>query len=182
MIGVVFAKCANRTRGTRWPYKCHTNTVWERLTVRPWKWPCLFIVFLPFAQGLFRSELLHWVILNSNTCFFFTVISPFGEDDLIWATCNIPKQYSGCEDPSLIFWGVQYADMLSYCFRYYYWILWEDLHNATWNIVTKAFPSFSLKLFERNSLMHIWGKWQNLQICFKMLQRRHKREGGRELN
>ena len=65
MIRVVFAKCANRTRGTRWPYKCHTNTVWERLTVRPRKWPCLFIFFPTFCRRSFQE----WIIALGNSKF-----------------------------------------------------------------------------------------------------------------
>ena len=65
MIGVVFAKCANRTSGTCWPYKCHTNTVWERLTVRPRKWPCLFIFFPTFCRRSFQE----WIIALGNSKF-----------------------------------------------------------------------------------------------------------------
>ena len=44
---VVFAKCANRTTGTCWPYKCHTNTVWESLTVT-----VKVVVFVPFCPNV----------------------------------------------------------------------------------------------------------------------------------
>ena len=59
------------------------------------------------------------------------------------------------------------------------------MRNATWNIVTKAFPSFSLKLFERNSLMHIWGEvakpanmFQNAAEKTQEREREREREGG----
>ena len=53
---VVFAKCANRTTGTCWPYKCHTNTVWESLTVTVKV--VVFVPFCPNAQGLLSQETL----------------------------------------------------------------------------------------------------------------------------